>query len=408
MVKQIRLYNPLDPNEQDSILLNETKRVKDFNDSETKQCIQDLTDTLNYLASIYGCTRGIGLSAPQIGYSLSISAIYTKTSRYILINPKVINHAETKKMFRVGCFSFYQYRALVKCYDKVTVEYFDINGNQNEITVEDDLALIFQHEIDHLHGILSFERMENKEKDLFIPREKLAVRHVSMKNFGIIFNLRQKLGLVKIQSVLQYYSFLFNYSYDFDAYVKFAVKKRRELTEILHKYCKMDSKVLEAGCGTSSISIYLSREGYDVECIDNNYDMFLLAQEINKKVNGQVKYTFGDIRKLPYKEQSFKVVYSHGVLEHFDDVQKIEIMNEGLRVADKYIISVPTIWDISNNLLGDEILWTVSKWKRFFVKNGYKVIEIKKAFPTTPRIEKLNKLINIFPSGNIIFVVMKN
>lgn len=407
MIKQIRLYNPFDSSEQDPLLLNETKKIIDFNDSAVQQCIRDLTDTLSHLATIHGCTRSIGLSAPQIGYSLSISAIYTSSSRYILINPKIISHAETQKLFRVGCFSFYQYRALVKCYDKVTVEYFDVNGSRNEITIEDDLALIFQHEIDHLHGILSFERMANKEKDLFIPREKLTTKHVLLKNYGVAFSLRQKIGLVKTQSILQYYSFLFNYSYDFESYIKFAVQKRKELTGILKKYCSTDCKLLEAGCGTSSISIFLSREGYNVECIDNNSDMLLLAQEINRKVKGCAKYTLGDIKRLPYKEHSFEIVYSHGVLEHFNDAQKIEIITEGLRVANIYIISVPTIWDISNNLIGDEILWTVGRWKRFFIKNGYKIIEVKKAFPTTPKLEKLNKSINLFPSGNIIFVIKR-
>ena len=184
MIRQIRIYNPFNPNEQDDILLKKTEAIKDFKDSKVQQCIEDLEDTLNELMTIYGCQRGIGLSAPQIGYSMPISVIYTSTARYILINPRVILHSNTKKLFRVGCFSFYQYRALVKYYDKVTVEYFDVNGTRNEIEVEEDLAFVFQHEIDHLHGILSFDRLENKENDLFIPRE-IIFRTCSIKELWL-------------------------------------------------------------------------------------------------------------------------------------------------------------------------------------------------------------------------------
>ncbi len=408
MIRQIRIYNPFNPDEQDDILLKKTEAIKDFRASEVRQCVNDLEDTLNELITIYGCQRGIGLSAPQIGYSLSISVIHTSCARYILINPRVIRHSNTKKLFRVGCFSFYQYRALVKYYDKVTVEYFDINGTRNEIAVEDDLSFVFQHEIDHLHGILSFDRLENKEDDLFIPREKLFSKHVPLKNYGLVFSLRKKFRQVRVQTILQYYSFLFNYSFDYGTYVESAVKKRNELVEILKKYGSFGSKILEAGCGTSSISIYLSQVGYDVECVDNNDDMLSLAQEINKRVDGKAKYILGDIRKLPYDKKFFDIVFSHGVLEHFNDILKVKIINEGLRIANMYIISVPTIWDISNNLMGDEILWTINRWKRFFIKNGYKIVEIKRAFPTTPKMKKMSYFIKNLPSGNVIFVIKKN
>ena len=407
MIKQIRVYDPFNPNKQDPVLRKETDTISDFENPEFQQCIRDLKDTLGELSTVYGCTRGIGLSAPQIGYSLAISAIFTKTEHYILVNPCIINHSEAQKLFRVGCFSFYQYRALVKCYDSVTVECFSENGEKKTITVEDDLALVFQHEIDHLHGILSFDRMQNKEKDLFIPREKLFSKRVPFKNYGIIFTIRQKLHKVKVQSVLQYYSFLFNYSYDFKNYVKMAVQKRKELVNIIMKYSNENTKILEAGCGTSSISIFLSRKGYEVECVDNNEDMLLVAQKMNQKLNGNARYLLDNIGEMHYSSQQFNIVFSHGVLEHFSDKKKIEIINEGLRVASIYIISVPTIWDISNNLIGDEILWTIKKWKRFFIRNGYKIEEIQKAYPTTPKLRKINKLVKILPSGNVIFVIKR-
>lgn len=405
MIKEIRVFDPFNAKAQDMILRQETALVNDINDSFVQQCIKDLNDSLDCLINKYGCERGIGLSAPQIGYSLSISIIHNKEQRFVLINPDIIDKSPTIKLFRVGCFSFYQYRALVRYSDIVTVEYKNENWETTSITVKDDLALIFQHEIDHLHGVLSFDHLLHGEQDLFIPRIITTSRHVALKNYGIVFTLRQKLKKVQAISVEQYYSFLFNYSYNYADYVDNAVNKRVELFETIKHHSSNKSRILEAGCGTSSISIYLSKLGYSVDCIDNNENMLSLAKTMNQRVNGHANYLLGDICNMPFNDKSYDIVFSHGVLEHFNDSQKIDIIAEGLRVADKYIISVPTIWDISNNLLGDEQLWTVTRWKRLFSKHRFNILEVKKSFPTTPKIKKLNEYLDIFPSGNIIFVI---
>lgn len=175
-----------------------------------------MNDTLDDLINKYGKTRGIRLSAPQIGYNLSISAVQLGNDRYVFINPKIINKKGKELLFRIGCFSLYEYRALVKYNDYIVVEYYNEENTKKEISVSGDWALIVQHELDHLNGILLFDRLPNKEKDLFIPREKIyTTKHVPLKNYGFMVELKRKLKIQKIQTTTQYYSFLFNDSYDY-------------------------------------------------------------------------------------------------------------------------------------------------------------------------------------------------
>lgn len=97
------------------------------------------------------------------------------------------------------------------------------------------------------------------------------------------------------------------------------------------------------------------------------------------------------VTQLNFKEKEFNTVYSHGVLEHFDDESLKNAIKEGLRVSDFYIISIPTIWDISNSLMGDERLKSIHAWKKFIKKQGYQIIETVKMYPTTPNLKiKLN------------------
>lgn len=407
MIKQILKYD-INSKKNPSILQEKTNNVIDFSSEETINCIKDLNDTLNDLINKYGKTRGIGLSAPQIGYNLSISAVQLGKDRYVFINPKVINKKGKERLFRIGCFSLYEYRALVKYNDSIVVEYYNEENTKKEISVSGDWALIVQHELDHLEGRLLFDRLPNKEKDLFIPREKIyTTKHVPLKNYGFMVELKRKLKIQKIQTTTQYYSFLFNDSYDYCNYVKNAVLKRKELVDILQKYTPRNGKILEAGCGTSSLSIYLSKNGYNVSCVELNPDMLSLAIKMNESNNGKVKYSKQDITELNFKDDEFDIIYSHGVLEHFDDELLLKALQEGLRVANYYIVSVPTIWDISNSLMGDERLKTIRSWKKIINSKGYKILETIKMYPTTPILKKISKKLKILPSGNVIFVITK-
>lgn len=400
----IRQFDPFNCKKQDLRLRQKTHKIVNLHEDNVIQCMEDLNDTLNDL--LYSTCENIeGLAAPQIGYSFSICAVQIRKKRYILINPVIVNHSDRKRLFKIDSLSLCGYRALIRYYDRVMISYTDKDGIVCTLTVEDEVACTIQYLMDHLLGILPFDRLENNKYDLFFPREKIYGNNVPLKNYGLLLNIRKKLNLIKVQTTTQYYSFLFDYTYDYRSYVINSVKKRHELVDIIIKYGNRYMKILEAGCGTSSISVFLSKIGYNLVCVDNNSDMLELAKTINGRCRAQVHYTLGDIKCLNYRDKEFGLVFSHGVLEHFNDKEKVKIIDEGLRLADIYIISIPTIWDISNNLLGDEILWTINRWKKFLMKNGYDILEIIKFFPTTPLLGEKYKAFKMLPAGNVIFVI---
>lgn len=152
-------------------VLHETcTKVSDFASVQT--VIQDLVDTIEYLKITHSFTRGIGLAAPQIGETARISVVENShKKRYVLINPRIIEHSNEKKEIKEGCISFLAYRAHVPRYPYVKVEAHDQNGEKYVLEATDAFAMLLQHEIDHLDGILYTDYLPHGEADLYRANE---------------------------------------------------------------------------------------------------------------------------------------------------------------------------------------------------------------------------------------------
>ena len=116
--------------------------------------------------------NGVGIAAPQIGHSLAIVIIASRPNvRYpdapqmepiVLINPRIVSHSEEMVIGEEGCLSVKETRGNVERYQMVTVEYDDRQGVKHAETYEGFVARIIQHELDHLHGILFVDRVEEE------------------------------------------------------------------------------------------------------------------------------------------------------------------------------------------------------------------------------------------------------
>jgi peptide deformylase len=107
---------------------------------------------------------GVGLAAPQIGLSLRLTVIKNgaNSPRIVLINPKIESHSKTQKQDWEGCLSLPLVRGLVPRYVKIVVSYYDENGIKRRKTINRfSEARVFQHEIDHLNGVLYVDRMRD-------------------------------------------------------------------------------------------------------------------------------------------------------------------------------------------------------------------------------------------------------
>ena len=126
--------------------------------------------------------NGVGIAAPQIANSQRLFIVTSHPSdRYpnaptmqptAMINPKIISHGTQTVKDWEGCLSVPNVRGLVPRYQEIKVEYTTIDGEAKQDVLTDFIARIFQHELDHLDGILFVDRVESKE-DLYTETEYL-------------------------------------------------------------------------------------------------------------------------------------------------------------------------------------------------------------------------------------------
>lgn len=119
---------------------------------------------------------GVGLAAPQINISKRILAIHAidendELFTHVLFNPKIISHSVEKTFLPSGegCLSIdREIPGYVPRYSRITVRATNIEGNEIKLRLSGFQAIVCQHEIDHLNGILFFDHI-NKENPLEIP-----------------------------------------------------------------------------------------------------------------------------------------------------------------------------------------------------------------------------------------------
>lgn len=151
------------------VLREETKEVTEFDDNLAK-LVADMGETM-YDAP------GIGLAAPQIGESLKLIVVditkdpEDKKQFMVMVNPKITDH-EGKQLDEEGCLSVPELSANVQRYKKITVSYQDLEGKGHELTTEDRFAVVLQHEIDHLNGILFIDHLSSLKRNLYKKKVK--------------------------------------------------------------------------------------------------------------------------------------------------------------------------------------------------------------------------------------------
>ncbi|MEI7618039.1 MAG: peptide deformylase [Actinomycetota bacterium] len=131
-------------------------------DGKIARLIDEMFDTL------YTSDNGIGLAAPQIGVQKQIFIWEVDDEEMVIINPEIVE-SSGELLFDEGCLSLPGLYAEILRPKDVLMRGLDIDGNVIEIEATDLMGRLFQHEIDHLHGMLMFDRMSPDQR-----REALA------------------------------------------------------------------------------------------------------------------------------------------------------------------------------------------------------------------------------------------
>ena len=144
----IRLYG-------DPVLRQATSDIRDI-DGNLKQLADDMIETM-YAAP------GVGLAAPQVGIQKRMFVYDAGDGPFTIINPK-ITESSGEWTFDEGCLSVPGLSWSITRPREIHVQGIDIDGNDVAIEAEEYLARVFEHEIDHLDGVLLIERLDSDQR----------------------------------------------------------------------------------------------------------------------------------------------------------------------------------------------------------------------------------------------------
>jgi peptide deformylase len=144
---------PIISDQQDRTLRGKAKRIGRI-DGSTRRLVEDMIETMR-------AAPGVGLAAPQVGVPLRVIVIEYEDQLFAVVNPEIIR-SSGEATDEEGCLSAPHWQGPVTRATKLLVKGRDPHGKEVRIKAEGWLARIFQHEVDHLEGILFLDRVHDK------------------------------------------------------------------------------------------------------------------------------------------------------------------------------------------------------------------------------------------------------
>lgn len=157
----------------DIFLSKPIQPVTDINGA-LQQKIDDMAETMYH-------APGVGLAASQVGLDqcllvYDVAAKDDKRDLHVLINPRIVCMEGEVISENEGCLSVPDYRSDVVRASRVQVEGVDRHGNPLSIEAEGYHAIVLQHEIDHLQGILFIDRISALKRNLYKKRTRKRIK----------------------------------------------------------------------------------------------------------------------------------------------------------------------------------------------------------------------------------------
>ncbi len=164
-LKPMRVYKIT--NKKDSLLLRtkSTYIKANPNDAVLQNFVKRLYATVRDSLSM-----GVGIAAPQVGILKNIIWVQRFDKEHfpfeVYLNPKIVKYSDDKQTVKEGCLSIPNRTEILNSRaQSITIEYDAINGEHKTETIEGFTSVIFQHEIDHLNGILYLDHLEKEVRN---------------------------------------------------------------------------------------------------------------------------------------------------------------------------------------------------------------------------------------------------
>ncbi len=158
----------------DKLLRRVSERIVEVTD-EIRALVEDMLDVM------YD-EPGVGLAAPQLGEAIRLIVVDTEWTDedadrdpLVAVNPEIVA-SDGKFTWNEGCLSVPDFTADVERAERVTLHYTDLDGRACSEDAEGLRAVCFQHEIDHLDGVLFIDRISRLKRNLYVQKRKKALR----------------------------------------------------------------------------------------------------------------------------------------------------------------------------------------------------------------------------------------
>jgi len=174
--------------------LREVLQFPDKRLRETSKPVTEVTEEIRALAQdmldVMYDEPGIGLAAPQVGEPIRLIVVDTEWTEeaaernpLVLVNP-VITERSGEVTWNEGCLSVPDFQADVERAEFVHLSARNLDGKAVEIDAEGIQAVCFQHEIDHLDGVLFIDRISRLKREMYVRKRKKQLRQEELDAVG--------------------------------------------------------------------------------------------------------------------------------------------------------------------------------------------------------------------------------
>ncbi len=148
----------------DPVLASQAAAVTNI-DGKVVRIVEEMFDTL------YDSDSGIGLAAPQVGIQRQIFVWDMDDEPLVILNPTIVE-SDGEWVYDEGCLSIPGLYVEMTRPKTVLMKGIDMNGNEISLEADELEARLFQHELDHLNGVLMFDRMQPEQRKQAIAEYK--------------------------------------------------------------------------------------------------------------------------------------------------------------------------------------------------------------------------------------------
>lgn len=153
------------------MLASQAAAVTDI-DGKVVRIVEEMFDTL------YDSDSGIGLAAPQVGIQRQIFVWDMDDEPLVILNPTIVE-SDGEWVYDEGCLSIPGLYVEMTRPKTVLMKGIDMNGNEISLEADELEARLFQHELDHLNGVLMFDRMQPEQRKQAIAEYKMLSEQAS-------------------------------------------------------------------------------------------------------------------------------------------------------------------------------------------------------------------------------------